>query len=91
MLHAAQRASSCDTSYSPHPVTSEPSWTPKHFAVAPNTLALPQVGPVSVAQLLISAGENFDRFRNEAAFARLCGVAPIPVSSGKSPRMRPNR
>lgn len=61
------------------------------FVVAPNTLALPQVGPVSVAQLLITAGENFDRFRNEAAFARLCGVAPIPVSSGKSHRMRLHR
>jgi transposase len=61
------------------------------FTVAPNTLALPQVGPVSVAQLLISAGQNFDRFRNEAAFARLCGVAPIPVSSGKSNRMRLHR
>ena len=60
-------------------------------AVAPNTLALPQVGPVSVAQLLITAGENFERFRREAAFARLCGVAPIPVSSGKSHRMRLHR
>ncbi|MDQ1059844.1 transposase [Arthrobacter globiformis] len=29
-------------------------------AVAPNTLALPQVGPVSVAQLLITAGENLN-------------------------------
>lgn len=56
--------------------------------VAPKTLALPQVGPVNVAQLLITAGENFDRFRNEAAFARLCGVEPTPVSSGKSHRMR---
>jgi hypothetical protein len=37
-----------------------------------------QVGPVSVAQLLITAGETFDRFRNEAAFARLCGVDPSP-------------
>lgn len=45
------------------------------FAVAPNTLALPQVGPVSVAQLLISAGQNVDSFRNEAAFARLCADA----------------
>jgi transposase len=60
-------------------------------AVAPNTLALPQVGPVSVAQLLITAGEKFDRFRNEAAFARLCGVAPIPVSPGKSHRTRLHR
>ena len=79
-----------------HQLTSQINEVDKHLlrlvsAVAPNTLALPQVGPVSVAQLLITAGENFDRFRNEAAFARLCGVAPIPVSSGKSHRMRLHR
>lgn len=77
-------------------LTAEINEVDKHLtqlvsAVAPNTLALPQVGPVSVAQLLITAGQNFDRFRNEAAFARLCGVAPIPVSSGKSHRMRLHR
>ncbi|WP_427118204.1 IS110 family transposase [Pseudarthrobacter scleromae] len=77
-------------------LTAEINEADKHLtrlvsAVAPNTLALPQVGPVSVAQLLITAGENFERFRNEAAFARLCGVAPIPVSSGKSNRMRLHR
>ncbi|WP_251036368.1 transposase [Arthrobacter sp. ISL-28] len=59
--------------------------------VAPRTAALPQVGIVSVAQLLITAGQNVDRFHSEAAFARLCGVAPIPVSSGKSHRMRLHR
>lgn len=77
-------------------LTAEINETDKHLtalvsSVAPSTLALPQVGPVSVAQLLITAGENFDRFRSEAAFARLCGVAPIPVSSGKSHRMRLHR
>lgn len=77
-------------------LTADINETDKHLtqlvsAVAPSTLALPQVGPVSVAQLLIAAGENFDRFRSEAAFARLCGVAPIPVSSGKSHRMRLHR
>lgn len=44
-----------------------------------------------MAQLLITAGQNIDRFRSEAAFARLCGVAPVPVSSGKSHRMRLHR
>lgn len=60
-------------------------------AVAPTVMALPQVGPVSAAQLLITAGENIERFPSEAAFARLCGVAPVPVSSGKSHRMRLHR
>ncbi|WP_306875911.1 transposase [Arthrobacter bambusae] len=31
------------------------------------------------------------RLHSEAAFARLCGVAPIPVSSGKTHRMRLHR
>jgi hypothetical protein len=42
---------------------------PRLFStVAPNTLPLPQAGPVSAAQLLITADGNFGRFRNEAAF-----------------------
>jgi transposase len=57
-------------------------------AVAPNTLPLPQAGPVSAAQLLITAGGNIDRFPNEAVFGGLCGVAPLRASSGKSHRMR---
>ncbi|HET7415484.1 MAG TPA: IS110 family transposase [Arthrobacter sp.] len=60
-------------------------------AVAPTTAALPQVGPITAAQMLITAGQNIDRFPSEAAFARLCGVAPIPVSSGKTNRMRLHR
>lgn len=60
-------------------------------AIAPTVMARPQVGPVSAAQLLITAGENIERFPSEAAFARLCGVAPVPVSSGKSHRMRLHR
>jgi transposase len=41
--------------------------------------------------LLSSAGDNPDRLRSEAAFAHLCGVAPIPASSGKTRRHRLNR
>lgn len=40
------------------------------------------------AQLLITAGQNIDRITSKAAFARLCGAAPIPASSGKTTRMR---
>ncbi|MEI4234677.1 transposase [Roseovarius sp. D22-M7] len=34
---------------------------------------------------------NPDRIQSEAALAKLCGVCPIPASSGKTNRMRLNR
>jgi len=40
---------------------------------------------------LIAAGDNPDRMRSESAFAHLCGVAPVPASSGKTTRYRLNR
>src|SRR5262249_25105562 len=42
------------------------------------------VGPHTAAILLVTAGDNPHRLRNEAAFAHLCGVAPLPASSGKT-------
>ncbi len=39
----------------------------------------------------IVAGDNPERLRSEAAFAALCGVNPIPASSGKTNRHRLNR
>lgn len=60
-------------------------------AVAPGTLKLMGVGVHHASQLLTSAGENIERFPNEAAFAHLCGVHPIPASSGKTVRHRLNR
>jgi transposase len=45
----------------------------------------------TAASLLIAAGDNPQRLRSEAAFAHLCGVAPIPASSGKVARHRLNR
>lgn len=77
-------------------LTAEINATDKHLTrlaneVAPPLMALPQVGPVSAAQLLVTAGQNIEWFPSEAAFARLCGVAPIPVSSGKTSRMRLHR
>ena len=59
--------------------------------VAPRLLARPQIGILSAAQLLITAGQNPDRITTDAAFARLSGVAPIPASSGKTNRMRLHR
>jgi transposase len=58
--------------------------------VAPRTLALLGIGVVNAARLLVAAGENIDRIPSEAAFAHLCGVAPIPASSGKVERHRLN-
>jgi transposase len=49
------------------------------------------VGADTAAELLIVAGDNPQRVRSEAAFAKLCGVAPIPASSGMTNRHRLNR
>ncbi|MCQ9369452.1 IS110 family transposase [Brevibacterium sp. 91QC2O2] len=56
----------------------------------PRLLDITGAGTISAAQLAITAGGNPDRIRNEAAFASLCGVAPIPASSGKTHRHRIN-
>jgi transposase len=58
--------------------------------VAPRTLGLFGVGIAHTCQLLVTAGQNIDRIRSEAAFAHLCGVDPIPASSGKTLRHRLN-
>jgi transposase len=58
---------------------------------APELLALFGVGTHTAAQLLVTAGDNPERMRSEAAFAHLCGVAPIPASSGRTHRHRLNR
>jgi transposase len=49
------------------------------------------VGADTAAALLILAGDNPERVRSEPAFAKLCGVCPIPASSGKTVRHRLNR
>ena len=49
------------------------------------------IGPDTAATLLIAAGSNPDRLHSEAAFASLCGVNPIPASSGKTNKHRLNR
>ena len=59
-------------------------------ARAPGLLALYGVGPHTAALLLIAAGDHPGRLRSEAAWAHLCGAAPIPASSGKTIRHRLN-
>ena len=60
-------------------------------AVAPELIAQRGIGTETAAQLLATAGDNPDRLHHEAAFAHLCGVAPIPASSGQTRRYRLNR
>jgi hypothetical protein len=52
--------------------------------MAPQLLALPGIGPVSAAQVLISWSHP-GRFRSEAAFAMFSGAAPIPHPPGAPP------
>jgi transposase len=58
---------------------------------APALPGLHGVGPDTAALLLITAGDHPGRLRSEAAWAHLCGAAPIPASSGKVTRWRLNR
>lgn len=59
--------------------------------LAPNLVAQNSIGYNCAAQLLITAGANPDRLKSEASFAALCGVSPVPASSGKTNRHRLNR
>lgn len=51
--------------------------------VAPTTAAASGVGPQGLARLLITIGENPERFTSEASFAALCATNPVPANSGK--------
>ena len=60
--------------------------------VAPELVDLFGVSSELAGQFLVTAGDNAERIRSEAAFAKLCGVSPKPASSGqKSGRHRLNR
>ena len=67
------------------------SLRPLVTATAPALVAAYGVGPDTAGALLVAAGDNPDRLRTEACFARLCGVAPIEASSGKVTRHRLHR
>jgi transposase len=60
-------------------------------AAAPRLLGLFGVGVEVAGALLAAAGGNPGRLHSEAAFAALCGVAPVPASSGKTSRHRLSR
>jgi transposase len=57
----------------------------------PALASLRGVGTDTAASLLVAVGDNPERLKSEASFARLCGVAPVPASSGKTARHRLNR
>jgi transposase len=59
--------------------------------LAPALVARNSSGRERAAQLLLAAGDNPERLRSEASFAALCGVSPVPASSGKVTRHRLNR
>ena len=59
---------------------------------APQLLAQFGIGVDTAAEILIVAGDNPERIKSEAAFAKLAGISPIPASSGMtSGRHRINR
>ena len=57
----------------------------------PALAALRGMGTDTAASLLVAVGDNPGRLKSEGSFARLCGVAPVPASSGKTMRYRLNR
>src|SRR3954470_8903597 len=59
--------------------------------LAPTLVAHDSIGHEDAAHVLLTAGDNSQRLRSEAAFAALCGVSPVPASSGKTTRHRLNR
>jgi transposase len=51
--------------------------------ISPGLLNVYGVGVDVAAAILVAVGDNPERIRTEAAFAKLCGVAPLPANSGK--------
>ncbi len=65
--------------------------TPLVQTLAPSLLDRAGFGVQNTAQLLVTCGDNPERIATEARFAKLCGVAPLPASSGEHTRHRLNR
>jgi transposase len=56
--------------------------------LAPTLVVRNAIGHECAARLLLTAGDNPERLQSEASFAALCGVSPVPASSGKTTRHR---
>ncbi|WP_260001511.1 transposase [Leisingera caerulea] len=48
---------------------------------APALMASHGIAALTIAEMLILVGDDPTRIRSEAAFAKLCGVCPIPAPS----------
>ena len=59
--------------------------------VVPGLVQAMGIGADTAAQMLITFGDNAHRIHSETAFAKMCGVYPLPASSGKTRRHRLNR
>lgn len=59
--------------------------------IAPAMVDAFGIGPDTAAEMLIVAGDDHGRVRSEPAWAKLCGVCPVPASSGETSRFRLNR
>ena len=53
-------------------------------AHAPHLVDRFGIGVDTAAEILIVAGDNPDRIKSEAAFAKLAGISPVPAGSGMS-------
>ena len=60
-------------------------------AKAPDLIKAHGMAAGTAAEMLLLVGDNPERIHSEAAFAKMCGVCPIPASSGKTNRHRLNR
>ncbi len=58
---------------------------------APAMVEARGIGVGTAAEMLVLVGDNPERIHSEAALAKLCGVCPVPASSGKTNRHRLNR
>ncbi len=58
---------------------------------APAMVEAHGIGVGTAAEMLVLVGDNPERIHSEAALAKLCGVCPVPASSGKTNRHRLNR
>jgi Transposase IS116/IS110/IS902 family len=96
LFHAGSAVPPCSGHKSGHKIRAEiraadAELRPLISSAAPQMLSQLGVGLEVTGQLLTTVGDNPDRLRSQAAFAHLCGVAPIPASTGKTHRHRLNR
>ncbi|WP_331769014.1 IS110 family transposase (plasmid) [Embleya sp. NBC_00888] len=59
-------------------------------AHAPDPVDAFGIGADTTAEVPVTVGDNPERIRSQAAFAKLAGVCPVPASSGRTNRHRLN-